>query len=551
MKAAGIRVFSHLLLPLLVSLSPLAVMADEMAVRLQALMTAGQRGELPGVDIEQWPELQRLYANQNGRLIWSDHRGSPRMERRQQLAAWLGRAYTQGLDPAAYGGQRMRLVSVKGSPIPVFSSEILLNDLLMSAAFMRLASDLSGSGIDLALIDPLWRLPAKSLDSVALLSRLEQGSSVDQLLGDLLPRSAEYERLVALHAKLAQQTRRPYQSLRLPNAVLHPGDRHVDVTVLREGLVRLGLLAPEVDRADELYTPQVADAVRRYQQREGLEVDGIYGPETRALMLLSPVERRQRVRANLARWRALPSALGERYLLVRTASYSLDLVEQGQVVARHAVISGRPQRPSPSFVAEMNSLTVNPYWNVPFRLAVEDLLPKQQRDARYFERQGIEVLARQQGQWVPVDSTTVDWTAVSRRNFHYLLRQRPGPQNSLGKIRFGMANPYSIFLHDTPQQSLFARRSRDISSGCIRVREIDRLAQTLLDDTPLSAALTTDRPRDLMLPRPLPVYLVYLSVWVDEDRQAYYYPDAYGLDARMVEFLGPLPVPLGENRDGP
>ncbi|GAA0791311.1 L,D-transpeptidase family protein [Marinobacterium sediminicola] len=537
------------LLPILLAFSSLvAATALPVGEHLKQLLAAGRQGALPGVMIEHWSELQRLYEQRDWQLVWSDVNGAPRHERREQLAAWITLSHAHGLNPRDYGHERLQLLNGmdEAGSAPGLSSEALLNDLLMSHAFIRLAQDLSGSRLDLRQIDPLWRLPAKVLDPVELLRQLDHGLGVDQLLRGLLPRSDEYNRLVDLHVELAEQTFQPFVPPLLPTGLVRIGDRSEGVVELRGWLSHLGLLnAAQSSLEDErTYSVQVADAVRRFQQQQGLKVDGIFGPDTRAAMLLSPAHKLQQVRANLARWRALPASLGERYLLVRTAAFSLDLVEQGAVTERHSIISGRPARPSLSFAANVDRLILHPPWTVPFRLAVEDLLPKQQQDPDYFTRLGIEVLAQQDGHWTPVDSASIDWSGVSRHNFHYLLRQQPGPHNSLGQIRFGMANPHSIFLHDTPQQSLFDEPLRAFSSGCIRVQGIGQLAQTLLGEESLELELSKEGTRHLLLDAPLPVYLVYLSVWVDESGQPYFYPDLYGADARMNVALGPLPTPL-------
>lgn len=536
--------FPYCFLPLLLTLSLWTSAAESpVASHLQKLLLAGRMGELPGVAVEHWAELQHLYRQRDWRLIWSDVEGRAYLDRQRQLVAWITLSHAHGLDPRDYGYERLQ--SQDG--LSALSTEALLNDLLMSHAFIRLARDLSGSGLELRAIDPLWRLPPKTIDVTALLQRLEQGASVDQLLRGLLPRAAEYDRLLALHAELLAQAGPASEPVaELPVGLLRSGDRDPGVVLLRDWLSRRELLNAAASSLEEsvLYTERVADAVRALQRQRGLEADGIYGPATRAAMLFGPARQLQQVRINLARWRALPAFLGRRYLLVRTAAFNLDLVENGELVERHAVISGRPERPSLSFAADVNRLVLNPPWTVPFRLAVEDLLPKQQRDPGYFERLGIEVLALRQGDWQPVDPASIAWSELSRRNFPYLLRQRPGPHNSLGRIRFGMANPHSIFLHDTPQQSLFLAASRAFSSGCIRVRDIRLLAGRLLADDTLETELQQGDTRQLPLPRSLPVYLVYLTVWVDESGEAYFHPDLYGGDARLGRVLGPPPAPI-------
>lgn len=537
MLHTGGRVMRFAVLLLLsLAVAPPAVAADR---PLQNLLQAGRQGLLPGVEIRYWAQLERFYEERDWQLLWSDADGRPYAVRQQQLAAWIALSYEHGLDPRDYGYERLRL----DPGLPGLSSEALLNDLLMSHAFILLSRDLSGSGLDLQQHDPLWRLPPKQVDIDTLLRQLARGASVDQLLRGVLPVSPEYARLVELYAVLAERAQLPYMPPALPAGLLRVGDRHSGLSSLRDWLIRQGLLnAAQSSFEDrQLYTPEVADAVRRYQQQQGLDVDGIYGPDTRAAILLGPVQKLQQARVNLARWRALPRAMGRRYLLVRTASFTLDLVEHNEVIQRHAIISGRPGRPSLSFMARLDRLVINPPWTVPFRLAVEDLLPKQQQDPTYFERLGIDVLAQQEGRWSEVAADSVDWNSLSRRNFRYLLRQRPGPNNSLGRIRFGMANPYSIFLHDTPQQSLFAARSRAFSSGCIRVQEIGQLAERLLSEEALTVALADENTRQLPLNAPMQVYLVYLTLWVDESGQPHFNHDIYGLDARLAEALGPVP----------
>ncbi|MBV0932420.1 L,D-transpeptidase family protein [Marinobacterium weihaiense] len=507
---------------------------------LQQLVDAGRQGLLPGVEIRDWNTLERFYAARDWQMVWSDPQGRPYRDRQQPLVAWIALSHEHGLDPRDYGYRRLQLVPGQLR----LSSEAYLNDLLMSHAFIELARDFSGSRFSLAQHDPLWRLPPRTLDAQALLEQLARGAQVDTLLRRLLPVAGEYWRLVELHVELVMQAQLPYMPPALPSGLLRVGDRHPELPSLRHWLQQQGLLSRLAGETETgLYTPALAAAVRLYQQQQGLDVDGIYGPDTRAAMLFSPQQKVQQARINLARWRALPHALGRRYLLVRTAAFTLDLVEYNETVQRHDIISGRPQRPSPSFSANIDRLIINPPWTVPFRLAVEDLLPKQQQDGEYFTRLGIEVLAQQQGRWQPVAHDSIDWQGLSKRNFHYLLRQRPGPDNSLGRYRFGMPNPHSIFLHDTPQQSLFSAPSRAFSSGCIRVEAIEQLAARLVDEDALAEAVNGEETHTLQLKHPLPVHLVYLTLWVDEAGGVHYHRDIYGLDARLAAVLGPPPPP--------
>jgi len=523
--------------------------AETVEKHLQELLRAGAAGHLPATEKLDWQALESLYARAGWQLLWSTPQGDARTGMQQALEQWVGLAVQHGLNPADYQYSRLQqpFADAQGmSPEPV------LNDLLLSDSFMRLAQDLAGVSPSAEVHDRLWRFAPRELDAITLLLRTAATGEVDAELRALLPLAAEYWRLSRYYMRLMQQhAEGVWQAPDLDiGGLLKPGMSHPAVPTLREWLIRQELLnaAESSFESEQLYTPLVAEAVRAFQRSQGLEPDGILGPATRAALMRSPEQRLQQVRVNLQRWRWLPRDLGERYLLVRTGAYSMSLVEQEQVVEQYRVISGRPHRPTLSFESDVDHLIMHPPWTVPFRLAVEDLLPKQRQDPDYFARQQIDVLQRIDGRWQVVDAAGIDWTSLSRRNFPYLLRQRPGPLNSLGRIRFGMSNPYSIYLHDTPQQTLFESTERAFSSGCIRVDNIEDLAQRLLGERSLEQALQTPQTHTLRLENPLPVYLVYLTVWVDDQQHVHYHPDVYGLDWQLQQALGPLPESM--SREG-
>lgn len=518
---------------------------DSVEVHLQLLLKAGAEGKLPTAEHLEWADLHALYERADWQLLWSYPDGEPRAGMQQALGQWIGRAVQHGLDPADYQYGRLQQPfadSMTMSPDPV------LNDLLMSQSFMWLAQDLAGVRPSPRKHDRLWRFPPRKLDVIELLLHTSVTGQVDDALQTLLPRAAEYWRLSEHYATLLQAHETevwPVPNLDM-TGLLRPGERHPVVPRLRAALIHRGLLAAAAaaDRGPEftgVYAPELVAAVKAFQREQGLEPDGILGPDTRSALQRSPEQILQQLRANLQRWRWLPRDLGERYLLVRTGAYAMTLVEQEQAVEQYRIISGRPHRPTLSFGSDLDYVILNPPWTVPFRLAVEDLLPRQQKDGSYLARHQIEVLELVDGRWQVVASDSINWAELSRRHFPYLLRQRPGPFNSLGRIRFGMANPYSIYLHDTPQQTLFESSERAFSSGCIRVDGIEELAQRLLGERQLAPVLESLKTRHLRLDRPLPVYLVYLTVWVDEQNQAHYHPDVYGLDGGLQQALGPVP----------
>lgn len=248
------------------------------------------------------------------------------------------------------------------------------------------------------------------------------------------------------------------------------------------------------------------------------------------------------LRASLERWRWTPRTLPEPRLEVRIPQYELRFVTAGEQVAVHKVIVGARDSQTPSFVAEIASVTINPSWEPPASITPE-LLSRFRRDPAAAAREGFEALT---ADGAVVDPSTVDWRA---RPFPYRLRQRPGPANALGRIRFDMANEYAIRLHDTPTRALFNRDARALSHGCIRVEAPEALAARLLASTEWSvesveAAIDTGEQQIVALAAPMPVYLLYVTAEANEAGETVYSDDVYRRDAAVVAALDAPDVAL-------
>jgi murein L,D-transpeptidase YcbB/YkuD len=195
------------------------------------------------------------------------------------------------------------------------------------------------------------------------------------------------------------------------------------------------------------------------------------------------------------------------------------------------------------FSASMTYLVVNPYWNVPTTIAVEDILPELQNDVAYLAKRGIHVFQSWELEAPEVDPTTVDWHAYHANRFPFRLRQDPGPYNALGHIKFMFPNQFAVYLHDTPNHSLFKRVQRDFSSGCIRVEAPGALANFVLagDErwTPeaLAEAIEKGETRTIRLKHPVPVHLLYMTAWADEMGVIQFRSDIYDRDRDLLRAL--------------
>ena len=242
----------------------------------------------------------------------------------------------------------------------------------------------------------------------------------------------------------------------------------------------------------------------------------------------SDTARRTALRVNLERWRWMPRELGDRHILVNIPAYRVELVESGAVVAEHSAIVGKPSSPTPMFSTEVRAVRFNPGWAVPPGLKAEKLAMYKRNPAA----------ARRQGYYV---KNGPNGPAIF---------QKPGPANALGQVRLIMPNPYMVYLHDTPQKSLFAKNARALSAGCVRTERPVEFAERLLTDDGVDGgeidAVLAQRTttRELHLDRPVPVHITYLTVDADAGGTVTLLPDPYGRDARVARALGASPQML-------
>jgi murein L,D-transpeptidase YcbB/YkuD len=323
---------------------------------------------------------------------------------------------------------------------------------------------------------------------------------------------------------------------------MRKGDSGSRVAALRNRLLISGDLEGINEEHADLFDDETVLAVRKYQERHGRTVDGIVGPNT-LLDLNAPVEERVRqMEANLERRRRLPSDLGKRFIMVNTASFQLEVVEQDQRLTTMRVVAGRRSRPTPEVSGELTYLVLNPYWHIPQSIAKRDILPKIQEDPAYLARQNILVFQNWEDHAPEIDAQSFDWSKVTEKTLAFKFRQEPGPTNALGRIKFVFPSPFSVYLHDTPARSLFRKTQRDFSSGCVRVEKAIELATLLLENEPkwtrkkILDTIHSGETQVIWLSEKIPVYFAYWTSWVDEEGTIHFRDDIYGRDESQ-EFL--------------
>lgn len=520
------------------------VMGDPLVPVLRASLAHGADPADP--EMLDWQRLRAFYTKRDFLPVWVNRKGPT--ARAREFATVMLHADSEGLDAAEYHAPEIELQWTRRGIKALARLELLLTD-----AFFRYAVEVRVGYQFPRAVDVEWFIDPPTVDPVELLTQVLAGD-FDAAMDDLAPPHPGYQRLrTALRDYTANAAGGDWPRVP-PGPNLRLGDRNPRVPALRERLAREGFATAAVPDP-QLFDRDLEEAVRRVQYRYGHTPDGIVGYNTRMSLNVALPERINQIKRNMERWRWLPRDLGERYLEVNMAGYKLHLIERGRTALEMRVIIGKPYQATPAFTDRVRYLEINPYWNIPPRIAREDLLPKQQADAGYFRKKRIRVLSGWGNDAVELDDGLIDWSSLNENFFPFKLQQPPGEDNSLGRIKFMFPNRFKIYLHDTPHRDLFNRKVRTFSSGCIRLERPVTLAEHLLKGTnawtkeQLRAAIRTGTNQQVILPSPVPIYLLYWTAWVEEDGSVHFRNDIYERDKNIAVRAPALAAraPLAQN----
>jgi murein L,D-transpeptidase YcbB/YkuD len=321
---------------------------------------------------------------------------------------------------------------------------------------------------------------------------------------------------------------------------LRLGIRHPSVGVLRQRLAAAGDLFGDAGIAD-VFDSYVEAAVRRFQARHGISVDGVVRDLTFKALNVSADVRLSQLRTNLVRLRSFTGSLGGRFVVCNIPAAQIEAIENGVAVSRHVGVVGKPDRPSPDINSRITEINFNPYWTVPVSIVRRDLIPKMQAEPDYLEKNRIRIFDQRNRE---LRASDINW--YSDEAVQYQFKQDPGDFNSLGAVRINFPNAHQVYMHDTPFKNFFGEDFRFHSSGCVRVQNVRELVYWLLIGTPGWTRAEVDRVikaaerKDAKLARPVPLYWVYVTAWTTPDGVVQFRDDIYGRDG-----LGPVALTPG------
>lgn len=473
------------------------------------------------------PELYKKYSYQP---IWTNP-GSVR-----QLVDAIKDSYHDGLTPEDYHlsliQQLQKALVAKPDPAKQAKLDVVLTDSLV-----RLGYHLLMGKVDPESLDRNWNMDRTlKLDPILKMSIAIDNAQVTGLVAGFRPKADFYrdlKQVLANYRKIQAEGGWPQVPA---GKTLKPGMTTPRVTTIRQRLV-VTTDMPAVSMESSLYDAAVEAGVKQFQQRHGFEADGVVGKGTLAAMNVPIKARIGQLRVNLDRARWVLHDLPQDFVVTDIAGFNLLYIRNGQEAWKTRVQVGKTYRKTPVFRDRIRYIEFNPTWTIPPGILRKDILPKVKRDPQYLQNKNMVVLNQQGKQ---IDIATIDWSQYPGKGFPYLIRQQPGPNNALGRVKFIFPNKHSVYLHDTPSKSGFKRAERAFSSGCIRVQNPFHFAELLLADKPgwdrakIDAVVGSRKTTRVNLSKPLTVMLLYWTAAVDNERRVVFKQDIYDRDGAVL-----------------
>jgi murein L,D-transpeptidase YcbB/YkuD len=528
------------------SISPESLSAAG-AQELQAIVASGRLADL------QWPNfsehsasVKEFYDQSGGRLGWS--RGGKPTPQAMESIGILAEADQKGLDPRDYDGEKWpERLKDSQSPGGAAESALVKFDVALTVSMIRYGTDLHLGKVDPKVLHKDFDLERKKQNAGGFLWKNVVGAqSVKEALVPVEPPYPGYQRsLVALQKYLRMAKEEVPDPLPQVKKPIAPGQPYEATAKLVRRLQFLGDLPASlsVPENSPSYSGDVVEGVKRFQIRHGLEAAGKLGPQTITELNRPMSDRAEALRLTLERWRWLPHSFPQPPILVNIPEFVLRAYDApGKLALMMRVVVGRALRTqTPVLEEDMKYLVFWPYWNVPPSILRGEIIPKTAKDPAYIQKGNFEVTSYS-GQ-VVTDGVVSDELLAQLRAGKLMVRQKPGPKNALGLIKFIFPNDQNVYLHSTPSQSLFSESRRDFSHGCIRVEDPKALAVWVLRNNPgwtrerIDAAFKAEKEQQVNLKSQIPVLIVYGTAIAKENGQVFFFDDIYGYDKTMSKLF--------------
>lgn len=461
-------------------------------------------------------DIRQFYTERKNAYAWYDGRGI--IEQADNLYARIREMENDGIEDSVPYMEKFN--SLMDRPNRKDNRQEL--ELMLTSQYFVLANQ-AWKGLTDAEIRRLgWFIPRKKVSYVSFLDS-QLSSDEDEFL-EAEPVNPQYEALKNQLSKYRElDTMTAKVNFTVPKKPIKPGDSSALIPLIRERLVRLGDLRE--NNQSNIHDASLEAAVKSFQDRHGLEVDGIIGKSMIDELNVPISKRIQTIIVNMerARWVPIYYSTKKNYLFVNIPEYKLHVMENNKPVWESNVVVGEDENKTVIFRGMMDHIVFSPHWNVPESIVKEEIMPEMEKDTDYLEKQNLEITGEKDG--IPI------------------IRQKPGSENSLGLVKFMFPNTHNIYLHDSPAKELFNRSSRAFSHGCVRVGEPVKLAHYVLRDMPewtpekIDEAMHSGNEKYVNLKTPIPVFITYFTAWVDHEGKLNFRKDIYDNDQRLARMI--------------
>ena len=504
-----------------------------MQARMASLQDTGSL-YIDGEKLAAFRLIPELYTKRNFSLEWQN------TSKRNELISIINDIDSEGLNPDDYLLQILQKYNDRYGQLT--DEERADFDILLTESLVRLANHLRFGKVNPESLDPNWNLDRDTGndDPLDIIQAIIDSDSIQAFIDQAIPRQPFYKRYkkaLADYRKIMEEGGWPA----VPSGpALKPGMNDPRIKLLKKRLQIEGYLQEPTSGLSDYFDAMLEAAVKEFQQRHGLDADGVAGKQTLEAINVSVKDRIDQIRVNLERGRWVLKDVHGEFLIVNIAGFKAYLVRENKLIWTSRVIVGRTYRKTPVFKSAIKYMIFNPTWTVPPGILRKDVLPKASKEPAYITDQRFEVVDDEGRQ---VDPDSLDWSGYTGKNFPYILRQKSGPDNALGRIKFVFPNSHFVYLHDTPHKELFGNPERTFSSGCIRIENPVQLAELLLNDKDkwnqqkIADAIATNKTQTVYLPEPVTIMLLYWTVIIEPDGIVNFRKDIYDRDNKVMQAL--------------
>jgi L,D-transpeptidase YcbB len=423
------------------------------------------------------------------------------------------------------------------------TEDLMKLDILLTDAFLLLGLQLYYGKVDSYKEVGNWTIHRKE-PKLQLNRKLEEAltaGDVANALNMLAPRYHAYWMMKEDLAFFIGLENEPWPPI-VSDTNINSGQSHQLLPKIRKRLIKLRY--PLSDSISIIYDEDLEKQLKIFQKDWGFNDDGVIGKRTLLALNTSPYKLIGKLKVNMERFRWLPVQEPQKYLMVNIANFNLVLIEGADTLISMRTIVGKDFRETPVFDAQMTYIVFGPSWTVPPTILKNDVIPELLKGSGYLKKKNMKLL-RFNGSEIAYNE--IDWSKISGDDFPYMVKQNPGPENALGKVKFMFPNKFDVYIHDTPTRGYFARDDRAMSSGCIRIEKPFELAELLLADLPewpsekIHAAMQQEREQTVNLKNPVDVLLLYLTAWTDGNGRVQFRKDIYMQDDIILNALNQIP----------